>query len=214
MPTKKALKEKAKQVQRESVSMSRVCDFLGKKCSGPVQFYLRENNTTGIRVLLEADGTAPPPQSSSDPEFSVVKEKDIAYSLLPPSKLKILTKIDLDISQLEIVSSSGTTETFPIQKQSSDSTMYYKNYQTKGNEVSPRWIYTVDMSKSEEGNAPANANDENLIEALVNAFVLAILSDRKENPDVSADPATGGASQGNGVEGNAGADVLGPLGQT
>lgn len=211
MPTKKAIKERAKKLQQESVNMSSVCDFLGKKCRGPIQFYLRENRTTGIRILLEADGTVSPQTTPEDPEFKDVKEKEIAYSTLPGNKLKVLTKVDLDISELTIVSASGLTETYSVEKQSSDSTGYYKNYKTQGKEVSPRWMYTIDMSHRGEKDVTAHSKDEDLIEPLVNAFVLAILSDRKENPEPAPDA---GASQaGNGAEGNTGADMLGPLGQ-
>ena len=95
---------------QEAATMASVCDYMGKKCYGPIKFYAVEDNTTGIKILTEATGKKSPSVMLSD-DFIEIRENEIKTGVFPPDWLIIKTKIDLDLSELTV-----NDETYNITK--------------------------------------------------------------------------------------------------
>lgn len=156
-PAKKTPPTKRKKADKinESVNMSKVCDRIGKTCKGPIEFYLLEGNRTGFiinrfAVLSEADEGASSSVLMSD-DFMDILENEVKYHTMPPDRVVIKTEIDLDLAEVTV-----DDEKYPIAK-----------YRPPG--LSKTWVYLIRVPDIEK-----------YAKEVVNAFVLAILVDRKQ----------------------------------
>lgn len=155
---------KKKNKSSSEVSMENVCDYLGKKCFGPVKFYTKPNKKTGVRIIPQYPQTMGNTMAVSEAkvvdkkvlriqdsnEFKAAKDK-IKYSIMFDNTLIIKTKLNLDLSELTV-----DGEAYKISKLAYADSFIYS-------------IKHPDIKKF----APH----------IVNAFTLSILADEKEKEE-------------------------------